>query len=534
MFMIKRINVIGAGVIFLLSTIFIVYIIDLGDNILDPGDGLKHFLISKYAWQYPNLFFDHWGKPLFTLLSSPFAQFGFKGMVFFNLLLFVITGFLILKISKILSLKNGWLAVLFCFSAPIYFSIVLSGLTEILFATLVVSALYFFLKEQYFWGCLVLSFSYFSRPESIFVIMWFVTYLVFIKKYKYIPILGISVILYSLAGYFYYNDILWVFTKRPYSSTGTYGSGDVFHFITSYKHTFGSVISFLFLSGSLLISINFMKKKFVNIEKDLKWILLVLIPIISVVGVHSILWWKGLQGSAGLLRILATIAPLVALIALYSLDVGQKIIMKKASAIKVKYISGLLFFVGIILAGYTASNLFIDARMISSEEVLRDAASWYKKNNKGIKIYYMPPYFSYAAEINPFGEDSNMEMFKKFKDKKTPSNNMKNEELVLWEGQFSKIEGKISLEMMFSDPNLLLLKTFSPKKEFMVYGEKYGVYIFKKVKNKQEFEINTVINRIKKNKEWFSKVRGQAKDREITIDEMLIISAKYVLKNRNR
>jgi len=209
----KKLNVtfFSIGLLLVFLTILLSWVLVLDYSVLDPGDGLKHFLIAKYSWQYPHLFLDHWGKPLFTLLSSPFAQFGFKGMLLFNALLFLITGIIILKIAKLLSLNNGWLAVVFCFAAPIYFSIVLSGLTEILLATLIIAALYFFLKEKYVIGCLILSFSYFSRPESLFVIMWFVSYLVINKKFKYIPLLGISIVLYSVVGYFHYQDILCIY-----------------------------------------------------------------------------------------------------------------------------------------------------------------------------------------------------------------------------------------------------------------------------------------------------------------------------------
>jgi ABC-type cobalt transport system substrate-binding protein len=40
------------------------------------ADDLFHTEIAKYSWKYPHLLFDHWGKPFFTLIASPFAQFG--------------------------------------------------------------------------------------------------------------------------------------------------------------------------------------------------------------------------------------------------------------------------------------------------------------------------------------------------------------------------------------------------------------------------------------------------------------------------
>ncbi len=140
-------------VIVVLFALFIIHIFLLQDTIIDPGDGLKHFQIAKYSWKYPLLFLDHWGKPIFTLLSSPFAQIGFQGMLFFNACLFFVTSIMLLKISRLLNLKNSWLAVIFCFIAPVYFMLVLSGLTELLLSLVIIVRLYFFLKQPTAQSC---------------------------------------------------------------------------------------------------------------------------------------------------------------------------------------------------------------------------------------------------------------------------------------------------------------------------------------------------------------------------------------------
>jgi hypothetical protein len=58
----------------------------------DVGDGIRHFMVSKYSWQHSNLFMYSWGKPFFTLISSPFSQFGINGIYFFNILCGVLSG----------------------------------------------------------------------------------------------------------------------------------------------------------------------------------------------------------------------------------------------------------------------------------------------------------------------------------------------------------------------------------------------------------------------------------------------------------
>ena len=53
----------------------------------DAGDSVQHYLFSKSAFKHPELFLDHWAKPIFVLLSAPFAQLGFVGMKIFNCLI---------------------------------------------------------------------------------------------------------------------------------------------------------------------------------------------------------------------------------------------------------------------------------------------------------------------------------------------------------------------------------------------------------------------------------------------------------------
>lgn len=50
----------------------------------DSGDSIHHYLFAKYAPIHPSLFFNHWAKPLYVLIFSPFAQFGFIGVKILN------------------------------------------------------------------------------------------------------------------------------------------------------------------------------------------------------------------------------------------------------------------------------------------------------------------------------------------------------------------------------------------------------------------------------------------------------------------
>ena len=115
----------------LLGIVFI-YIIDF---LLSPGfnggaDSITHYQISKFSWDHHYLLMDQWGKPLFTILFSPFAQLGFKVVNVVNILLIFWGAYLAVKIAQNIDLKRplwvGYIVLL----TPIVLGNAISGLTE--------------------------------------------------------------------------------------------------------------------------------------------------------------------------------------------------------------------------------------------------------------------------------------------------------------------------------------------------------------------------------------------------------------------
>ncbi len=82
--------------------IVFIYIINL---LVSPGfnggaDSITHYQISKFSWKHHYLFMDQWGKPLFNILFSPFAQLGFKVVNIVNILLIFWGAYLSVRIAQ--------------------------------------------------------------------------------------------------------------------------------------------------------------------------------------------------------------------------------------------------------------------------------------------------------------------------------------------------------------------------------------------------------------------------------------------------
>ena len=94
------------------------------------ADNIWHYYFSKYALNYPDFFLHHWGKPLFILLSTWFAQFGFYGMKVFNIICAIITSIYVYKILVHFKIHSAWASVVVLFFSPLYFIVAQSALTD--------------------------------------------------------------------------------------------------------------------------------------------------------------------------------------------------------------------------------------------------------------------------------------------------------------------------------------------------------------------------------------------------------------------
>ncbi|MFM7234372.1 MAG: hypothetical protein ACKOZM_07250, partial [Flavobacteriales bacterium] len=76
-----------SAVVFLTAAVFYLINFSMSEGFNGGADSITHYQISKYSWLHDYLLMDQWGKPVFTILFSPIAQFGFKAVVLANIAL---------------------------------------------------------------------------------------------------------------------------------------------------------------------------------------------------------------------------------------------------------------------------------------------------------------------------------------------------------------------------------------------------------------------------------------------------------------
>ena len=335
-----------------------------------------HFLYASHAMQHPMLYLEHWGKPLFTLLASPFALLGWSGMKLFNLLVTLLSmWFTAATAERIFKGSRGMTAILFV-AAPQLLLITASGLTEPLFGLLLSVALWAEVRKLHWLSAVMISLSLFSRSEGQIILIVWICWFVYEKRWKEIPLFFSAFVVYAVIGYFSkHHDFWWYFTKNPYEQPRfIYGSGGWDHFLMSFVKLTGPVLTFLVALGVLLVL--FKRVRAVLFRKDhlSGTLVLAFLCVAGFLFFHSYAWASGRFGSYGLLRVIFGIYPYTVLLMVYAVVEIQSRLQGKLRLV----IPNLILLLALMypFAGMTysikKSDLAPHPSLLQMQECLRD------------------------------------------------------------------------------------------------------------------------------------------------------------------
>ena len=465
-------------VILLLLLIFIMFFIICyySDGTYDSGDGIRHYLISRYSWKHPGQLLYSWGKPFFTLISSPFSQFGLLGINVFNILCAILSSFVCFKIALKLNLKYSFLVIFFLCFTPCYFPTINSGLTEPFFGLVLITSIYLMMEEKYFLATLLVSFLPFVRNEGYFLFPLFFIILIYHKKYLTSLLLSFGTLMYSIIGYFYYNDFFWLKNQNPYNGKNKafYGQGELNHFITNNNFIWGTALYYLFFAGLAALIFNAVYKKLIKDKANLlpafitEENILIAGSFIVYFAAHSIMWWKGWANSLGLLRVIAAVAPCSALICLRGFNLILIPYLQKNKYFAAIIIIPLLFFV--IRSPF--KHEYYPFKLDAEQSLMKETGEWYKTTPfTQKKVFYLHPYLTHVLNLDFFDKEKVGELWGLYPNIKVSGINIiPDSSIVFWDSHFGPNECRISLDTIMNDPNFQLIKTFKPDVPVKVLG----------------------------------------------------------------
>ncbi|MFM9943775.1 MAG: hypothetical protein ACKVQB_00940 [Bacteroidia bacterium] len=458
--------------------------------IISPGcgggmDSYNHFLISKYSWKYPFLFLDQWGKPLYNIIASPFANLGFLGVEIFNIILWLASAWLVWATIKKLGMNYAWLGFLLVVLPQVSIENVISGLTEYLNEFLL--ALFIFLAASKRWNlaAFVCGLLPFARSEGFVIMAATGFYLLFIEKqYKSLLWFMAGPIIFNIIGWFVTGNLFWIISNNPYIKAESLklnlcGSGSFFHYFKEIHYIFSFAGAILLLLGSFLALIFYIKciHKKVFLHRFILWLVAGILWLYF--GVHSFIWWQGMMGSCGYTRVMIVITPLMAILGTYSLNILAQNFEKYKNYFLCFVI--LLLFISLSHTRSFIKNHFPISLSAEQKEFVK-VADWLDETNyQGGMTYHLYAYLSVIANIDPYDQKHFTDLWS-FDFKYSPVGS-----IIIWDGHFGPNECRIPLEKLKNNPDFILLKSFIPEKAFTTLNNyPFEIHVFKRIKNSQE------------------------------------------------
>lgn len=474
------------------SGLYLLIIALVSKGLYGDTDSITHYQIARYAFKHPGLFVDHWGKPLFTILSSPFAQAGFTGAMIFNILCGLATSWLIYRIARHYNLKYAVLAIPFTLFSPTYMVTMFTSLTEILFSLVLVLSIYCFLKKRFILSSVIISLIPFARTEGVMYLVLFLVAFLLVRKYKAIPFLLSGFVFFSLVGYFRYKTLLWFLTAIPYNVSGVsvYGSGSFWYYLERFHHLLGLPLTLLGGLGLISLIVRLFRNDKPVLNAD--WItqyFLVICAFFGFILVHSFFWWKGMMSVLASPRFMACILPLGSYLAVMGFVqltgwVGRKQWIRFAMAVAVL---GLVIWVP-----YTLDE--IPSKLTRENEVMKAAAEAVGKiGYKDREIRYFDPKFAFYLKEDPFAR---LGLYLPMKMDQADFG-LPERSLVIWDTHFGEIERHINLSSMINNPLFRILDGFYPKGDFkFMKGQHYMSFIFERVTESTNNQIWQLVDSI--------------------------------------
>lgn len=446
-------------------------------------DSYNHYLIAKYSWQHPELFLDQWGKPLYNIIASPFAQLGLTGAVVFNILCLIGCSVLSYLISKDLDFQRPYLVYILVLFSPIFLDNIISSLTEPLCAFLVTWCIYLVSKDKLISGAILVGLLPYARSEGFIVLFVVGLYLILVKRrYRTIPFLLLGTFIFNCLGWLIEGDPFWVITQNPYisfelSGRNVCGSGGLSHYFYAGHYTFGTLTCVLIaLAAPVLLFRLYLKQ--VGLTKFYK-ILLLLVTFGLYFGAHVFIWWQGMMGSCGYVRVMVVIAPIGALLAVYCFDfIVEKILglFTKSSLIKNLITIGLILYA--IYIPYRYYSYRYPLSISKEQEQYVKAADWLRQQNlETRRLIYLYPYLSVLTDSDPYDKEKHLDLWA------STFAFTQNGDILIWDSHFGPNESNTPLERLEQDTSWVKIHKIIPDEQIITLNRAdFEIHIFEKIK----------------------------------------------------
>lgn len=430
---------------------------------LDSG---SHFLFARWAFKHPKYFVGVWERPFFTFLYSFPSQLGYWASKLFTVAISLGAAWQTYRLAQQLNIERATFAIPLVMLQPSMFLTSSAVYTEPLFALIFVIALRLHLAGKIIPGLLVASLLATTRPEGFFIgVLWGIWILFdnrikgnWLKRPLISMVLATGMFLWWLAALIITHDPLYIKNNWPSNWVPTgkyYGAGPLFAYVEKLPFIVGPLLLVPFIIGLIYLLI---RKKHIELTSSFLFLFVV----------HTILWYKGMFGSAGYARYFVCVAPAIALIILIGwnkcLDYFGNKIFERAATIGVTAISLVLCLLYVDSWGSTRDAWAIDKMH-----------QWFLQNSKPVsRLITSQVYMRIAFNRDPY-ENPNFRHEKEYNFELIRNSPAKT--LIFWDSDTGPSWFKLSPED-FEQAGYVKLKSEDFKMTGLLYS-KSGLGIFR-------------------------------------------------------
>jgi hypothetical protein len=441
-----------ARVLLALGVLVSVSFVFITQNPYDTGDSILHYLFARFSPHHPLNLLDSWAKPFFTLLLMGPAQLGLRGVMLYQCGLVAASAWLSYRVAERLQIPYAAVAVLFCYTAPDYFRIQFSGLTEPLFGFVLIGSVALLVQGRPGWSAALVSWLPFVRSEGFILLGLWVVCLAWQRQWRALPLLLLGYLVYSAVGAVVLGEPGWVFGRNSYPTISPYGHGSWNTFFVALLYLMGWVMTVLVtLGGGQLVGRLTQKATWRNPLFPAE-LLLVYGVIVVFVATHTLFWVFGLFGSAGMTRVLTVLTPLLAIVALRGLSclllLGRTALAQQRIAGGVAALAFVFLFTGLRME----MRWERDFGRPGDLALIEQAANWYGQQPDLAQRLVVMQHPAVVAALNTdiFAHEKQRPKaaFGRQQLSKLPPGTV-----VFWDDWFSPVEGGLPLDSLAKNPH---------------------------------------------------------------------------------
>jgi hypothetical protein len=292
------------------------------------ADSCTHYQYARFALGEPHYLVNVWGRPFVTgLYTIPATLAGRMGVRVTSLVCALLIATIAWRIARDLNYRWPALAFVFTLAQPLVFLHSFSELTELPFALLIGLAFWCYLRKHWLVMTIIISLAPTARPEGFGFVLLAAAALLLHRKWWWIALLPLPLLIWTYAGWrlygrpIYVDDLaqrlpanlhwlLWLRHEWPYAQKSTYASGNLFHFVALLPAAVGPIV-FPFIGIGAVRSFS----RDVRRDHAARAQLLIAAIPVTIVVIHSLLFFLGRMASSGEVRYMLIGAPFWALLA---------------------------------------------------------------------------------------------------------------------------------------------------------------------------------------------------------------------------